>query len=82
MATKSKFPMPKWPTVVAWLTTLGAIIVAVTPELTGAPTWVAKTLAITAVVIAVLTQSPRKVPPTVAEAHDTLDRVGSARGRS
>ena len=80
--TTPKWKLPKWPSIVAWLVTLGAIITAVTPELTGAPPWVAKALAITAVVIAVLTQSPRKLPPTVAEAHETLDKAGSHRGQS
>ena len=60
--TTPKWKLPKWPSIVAWLVTLGAII--------------------TAVVIAVLTQSPRKLPPTVAEAHETLDKAGSHRGQS
>ena len=37
---------------------------------------------VVAVVIAKLTQSERRIPPTVAEAHETLDKAGSARGRS
>lgn len=75
--TKPKWKMPKWQTIVGWLTTLSAVIVAVTPVLPAStPDWIRPTLGIVAVVIAAILQSPRKVPPTVAEAHDALDKAG------
>jgi len=84
MATKAKW---KWPTVtqwIAWATTLGIVVVAVAPVLPAGPEWdgVRVALGVVAVVIAKLTQSERRIPPTVAEAHETLDKAGSARGRS
>lgn len=72
----TKWKMPKWQTIVGWLTTLSAVIVAVTPVLPAStPDWIRPTLGLVAVVIAAILQSPRKIPPTVAEAHETLAKA-------
>ncbi len=88
MATKTKAAAKwKWPNatqLLAWATTLGIVVVAVAPVLPAGPEWegVRIALGVVAVVIAKLTQSERKLPPSIAEAHDVLDKAGSARGRS
>ena len=61
--------------VAGWLITASMMIVAVEPELVGAPAWLTKTLAIAALLITATLQSWRKLPPTVAEAHEALDEA-------
>jgi hypothetical protein len=55
---------PTWTQWLAWATTLGAVVLAVTPLLPAStPEWVRVTLGIVAVVVAKLTQSERKLTP-------------------
>ena len=86
MATKAKakWKLPTATQWLAWIAALGIVITAVLPVLPAGPEWdgVRLGLGVVAVVIAKLAQSERKLPPTVAEAHDTLDKAGSHRGRS
>lgn len=60
--TKATWKAPTWTQWLAWATTLGAMVLAVTPLLPATtPEWVRVTLGIVAVVIAKLTQSERKI---------------------
>ena len=59
---KATWKAPTWTQWLAWATTLGAVVLAVTPLLPATtPEWVRVTLGVVAVVIAKLTQSERKL---------------------
>lgn len=66
-----------WPTAtqwIAWLATITTVILAVTPILPPTtPDWVRVALGIAAVVGAKLSQSERRLPPTMTEAVKVLD---------